>query len=435
MNNYSVSAEELERTAEQLKEILSGYGIRYDKIESVPGPSVSLYKVFLSVGEKPSHIRSLEDDIAESIHRKGVRVVTHEDSAGIEIANESGIYVGMEGLLESKAFRDSSAKLPIALGVSFGPTPKVIDLVDAPHILVAGATKQGKSVCLHSMVESLLHSKRPEELKMVFIDPKGVEFQAYRNLSGPEKWETTVVTKAADAENVLNGLCAEMDRRYDSLEKLPYIVCFVDEYADLTVPFGNREMKTLSRRILSDIIMLAQKGRGAGIHMVISTQRPSADVITGLIKANFPTRIAFRTSSRIDSIAILDMPGAERLIGNGDMLLAAGTEMERLQGAHVSSDKTERNVDAICEYENPPKNMEVDIRFKEAVALVVITQNASVSELQRKLGLGDVRANRIMNQLEAAGVVGPKEDGRPREVLVKTMRDLDKVLQRIENEG
>lgn len=339
MINYSMSADELERTASQLKDVLNGYRIKYDKIESVPGPSVSLYKVFLSVGEKISRIRSLADDIATSIRRKGVRVVTLEDSAGIEIANERCASVELQSLLEGNAFRNSSAKLPIALGVSFGPTTKVIDLADAPHILVAGATKQGKSVCLHSMVASLLYSNGPEELKMVLIDPKGVEFQAYRNIPGLEKREMTVVTKAVDAVNVLDGLCSEMDRRYDSTEKQPYIVCIIDEYADLTIPFGNREANALSRRILTDIIMLAQKGQGVGIHLVIATQRPSVDIITGLIKANFPTRIAFRTSSRIDSMTILDMPGAERLLGAGDMLLEQGAKLERVQGGYTSSHK------------------------------------------------------------------------------------------------
>lgn len=435
MNNYSVPAEELERTVSQLKEVLSGYQIKFNQIEVIPGPSVSMFKVFLSPGEKLSTLRALADDIAASLNKKGVRIVTLRDSAGIEIENETGVCVELQDILEAPEFRESDARLPLALGRTFGGKVKVIDLADAPNILVAGATKQGKSVCLKAMAASLLYRRNPEDLKLILIDPKGIELKAYRELFGATGHDISVVTKTNDVADTLDALFDEVDKRYDSSEKHPNVVCFIEEFADLTVPYGNREAKALSKRIMTAIIRIAQKGRSVGIHLVISTQRPTVDVITGLIKANFPTRIAFRTSSRIDSMAILDMPGAERLIGNGDMLLAAGTEMERLQGAHVSSDKTERNVDASCEYENPPKNMEVDVRFKEAVALVVITQNASVSELQRKLGLGDVRANRIMNQLEAAGVVGPKEDGRPREVLVKTMRDLDEVLQRIENEG
>ena len=338
-NHYFISAEELERTASQLKDVLRGYRIKYDKIETVPGPSVSLYKVFLSPGVRCSAPRTLEDDIAESMHKKGVRIVTLADSIGIEIANEKETRVELCDLLESREFHESTALLPIVLGETFGQTPKVIDLANAPNILVAGATKQGKSVCLNAMVASLLYNKRPKELKLVLIDPKGVEFQVYHDLPSSENREISVVTSAVDAMNVLDGLCSEMNRRYDSTEKHPYIVCFIDEYADLTIPLGDREKKALSRRILTDIIMLAQKGLGAGIHLVIATQRPSKDVITGLIKANFPTRIAFRTSSRIDSMTILDVSGAERLLGDGDMLIEQGAEQERVQGGYVSSRK------------------------------------------------------------------------------------------------
>lgn len=333
MNQNSMSADELEMTASLLKEVLSRYQIGFDKIEVVPGPSVSMFKVFLTPGEKLSTLRALADDIAASIHKKGVRIVTLKDSAGIEIENAIRTSVELENLLDSKAFRESDARLPIALGCSYGGKVKVIDLADAPHILVAGATKQGKSNCLKSMVVSLLRSKGPEDLKLILIDPKGVEFQACSEIFGAKEHEISVVTKVNDVANTLDALYDEVDRRYDSSEKHPYVVCFIDEFADLTVPYGDREAKALSRRIKTAIIRIAQKGRGVGIHLVISTQRPTVDVITGLIKANFPTRIAFRTSSRIDSMAILDMPGAERLIGKGDMLLASGIEMERLQGA------------------------------------------------------------------------------------------------------
>lgn len=344
MNSCSVSPEELDRTATRLKSVLNKYRIKFDDVKWAAGPAVSLYKVFLSKGEKYSKLRSMAVDIKASLHRRGFRITALEDSVGIEIANESGACVKQKVLLDHKAFRESSAKLPVALGLSFGPMPKVIDLVDAPHILVAGATQQGKSACLHSMVASLLYSKRPDELKLVFIDPKDWEFKAYRKLSG----SATVVTKTADTVDVLDGLCTEMVRRCATSEKQPFIVCFIDEFADLTVPFPrNREAKERSRRIISDIILLADKGRDAGIHLVISTQKPTKDVIPVSIKANVPTRIAFRTASRTDSMAILDAPGAESLIGKGDMLFGQGTELERIQSGYLNPEEIKALVDSI----------------------------------------------------------------------------------------
>ncbi len=269
--------------------------------------------------------------------------------------------VPLKSLLGSETFRDSAAELPLAIGYTKDQETKVIDLVDAPHILAAGATKQGKSVSLHSMVASLLFSKRPDELRFVFIDPKMVEFSEYGALINHYLWRNTAIaTRALDAANVLTGLCEEMEDRYGTLlaaqvknvrdynkqsdNKLPYIVCFIDEYADLTVAFGankeyKKKVKELTNRITESIIRLAQKGRAAGIHMVIATQRPSRDVITGLIKANFPTRIAFRTSSREDSKTILDQPGAEKLIGGGDLLFSQGNNLERMQGGYISKEE------------------------------------------------------------------------------------------------
>ena len=336
------------------------------------GPAVSEYHVVPAPGIKVSKIKELTDDIALAMGVVSVRVSTRQNSVAIDIPNDHRSIVPLKELVSSQDFRDNQAKLPLAIGYTMAQKAKVIDLADAPHILLAGATKQGKSVCLHTMVASLLFSKRPEELKMVFIDPKGVEFSAYAKLlshylavlpnsSGEgEELSKAIVTKGRDAAEVLESLCAEMDKRYEMLDQagannikeyggddMPYIVCFIDEFADLTVPFGDREFKALTRRISTAIIRLAQKGRQVGIHMVIATQRPSTDVITGLLKANFPTRIAFRTSSRIDSKIILDMPGAEKLIGAGDMLLEQGMDVERLQGGYISEEEVNAIVDSI----------------------------------------------------------------------------------------
>ena len=452
-----VSATEIKRTKDKLVKALSGHGIAVDDIKCVTGPVVSLFKVYPAAGTKVSAIKSLTDNLAFDLGKTGVRIVILSDCIGIEIPNEESSVVPLKCLLDSETFRGSRARLPLAIGYGLDRRAKVIDLAKAPHILVAGATKQGKSMCINTMVASLLCSKSPSEVKFVLIDPKGVEFNKYRGLphhylavlpnAASEEEEKTIVTGAPDAADVLEGLCAEMEDRYDKLseagvsridkynersaDKLPYIVCFIDEFGDLTMPLGSN--KTTSRRIMTAIIRLAQKGRAAGIHLIISTQRPSA--IIGLIKANFPTRIAFRVSSRIDSMTILDMPGAEKLIGRGDMILSCGLGSERLQGGYVSDPEIESIVRHITEqpgYNAPhylpmPKEsdspllqeQEKDERFDEAAGLVVMTQRASASELQIRLGIGFVRAGRIMDQLEAAGIVGPMGGNEPWEVLVK----------------
>jgi len=407
------------------------------------------------------------------------------------VANDRPSIVPLKAMLNDDAFRRSKAELPVAIGYTITQKVKVFDLADAPHLLVAGATKQGKSVGLNVIVASLLYSKHPSELKLVFIDPKMVEFSAYEKLlkhylavlpdsaDEAEERANCIVKKPEMADKILRSLCVEMDERYELLSQayvnniklynekyrnrklrpdeghkfLPYIVAVIDEYADLTMSVGaGAEARNLSRSISTSIIRLAQKGRAAGIHVILATQRPSVDVITGLIKTNFPTRIAFRTVSRIDSSTILDSPGAEKLIGKGDMLYYAGVEMERVQCAFISNDEIGKLTDAVGEqegykkcYNTPyylpapePDSVEegtgmidmkaLDERFEEAARLVVTSQRGSTSDLQRRLGMGYAKAGRVMDQLEAAGIVGPQQGSKPRDVLVTDFAALDEIL-------
>jgi S-DNA-T family DNA segregation ATPase FtsK/SpoIIIE len=421
-----------------------------------------------------------------------VRITTLSDSVGIEVANDVASIVPLKSLLNDDAFRESKAELPVAIGYTISQQVKVFDLADAPHLLVAGATKQGKSVGLNVIVASLLYSKHPSELKFVFVDPKMVEFSAYGKLlhhylavlpcaSAEEEKERAIIKNAKDAAAVLQSLCVEMDARYELLSKgmvnniklynakykehhlradeghhfLPYIVVVIDEYADLTMSVGaGPESKALARSITTSVIRLAQKGRAAGLHVILATQRPTVDVITGLIKANFPMRIAFRVTSRIDSSTILDQPGADKLIGRGDMLLYSGVEMERVQCAFIGNDEITDLTKAVGDqigyqksYNTPyylpePAPTEgdegsggmvdmktLDERFEEAARTVVLNQRGSTSDLQRKLGMGYAKAGRVMDQLEAAGIVGPQNGAKPREVLVKDLAELDEILQ------
>lgn len=443
----SISAEELNRTAAQIKAVLSRFRIKIDGIRCVTGPSVSLFKVFLSPGEKPSSFWTRKNDIEVSLHRKGVRAVSLEDSIGIEIGNENHSYVPFRGLLYSRAFRDTSAELPIALGYSVGQSVKVIDLTKAPHILVTGATKQGKSVCINCMIASLLYSKRPEDLKLVFIDPKGVEFKAYSGLINhylavsKDSCDrvTTIATTAPEAVQTLESLCSEMERRYsNSVTRSPFVVCFFDEFADfLSVhhPYEQDETKVLSQRIINCITRLAVKGHGVGIHLVIATQSQSTDVITGHIKANFHTRIAFRTAFGRDTTP----SGSEKLIGNGDMLLEQKTEISRLQGGFISNEDIKELVAFISSQTGAEKSFhapfalpvqvtsdttaEIDY-LKDAAIYILLNQRASKSELQRALGVGAARAGRIMDRLETLGIIGPSTGNKPRDIFVHTMAEL-----------
>ena len=485
-----VSSEELIRNNNKIRASLANYKIQVEDVKAVVGPTVTLYKVYPAPGVKISSIKMLQDDIAMSLNAKGVRIVTLSDSVGIEVANDKPSIVPLRALLNDPAFVESKAELPVAIGYTITQKVKVFDLADAPHLLIAGATKQGKSVGLNVLVSSLLYSKHPSELKMVFIDPKMVEFSSYASLlkhylavlpdAGDEQDErnSAIVKKAKDAERVLRSLCIEMDERYELLSKalvnniklynekykdrhllpteghryLPYLVTIVDEYADLTMSIGGSpETKAASKSIQNSIIRLAQKGRAAGIHVVLATQRPSVDVISGIIKTNFPTRIAFRVASRIDSMTILDMPGAEKLIGRGDMLYYAGVETERIQCGFVSN----KEINDIASYVgsqqgyqrsyNTPYYLpdpspaegegggmidmgDLDERFVEAAKMVVTTQKGSTSDLQRRLGMGYAKAGRVMDQLEAAGIVGPQEGSKPRQVLVQDLDSLQEIL-------
>ena len=492
---HEVSEEELARNNNKIRATLENYRIQINDVKAIVGPTVTLYKVYPAPGVKIAEIKKLQEDIGMYLHARGVRVVTLTDSVGIEVANDKPSIVPMRAVLNDNAFRESKAELPIAIGYTIHQKVKVFDLADAPHLLVAGATKQGKSVGLNAMVASLLYSKHPSELKFVFIDPKMVEFSHYGRLlhhylavmpcnDERDEQENAIVKKSDKAEKVLKALVAEMEQRYELLSKayvpnikqynekfkerhllptdghrfLPYIVTIVDEYADLTMSVGGGgDAKAMARSVSTSIIRLAQKGRAAGIHIVLATQRPSVDVITGLIKANFPTRIAFRVISRIDSSTILDSPGAEKLIGRGDMLYYAGVEMERVQCALIDSEEISKLTEFIGAQQGykksyntpyylpePPSDSgdapgeidmkNIDDRFEEAARLIVTSQRGSTSDIQRRLGMGYARAGKVMDQLEAAGIVGPQMGSKPREVLVKDFNELDEILSHFLNQ-
>ncbi len=489
---HEVSPEELERNNAKIRVTLQNYKIQIDKVSACVGPTVTLYRVVPAPGVRISTIKSREEDIAVALGVKGVRVVTLADSVGIEVPNDRSSIVPLKSMLNDDAFRNTKYELPIAIGYTITQKVKTFDLADAPHLLVAGATKQGKSVGLNVIIASLLYAKHPSELKLVFIDPKMVEFNAYAKLlkhylavlptasSEKDEMASAIVKQAKQAEQILRSLCIEMDDRYELMSRtsannvklynekyksrflnpneghrfLPYIVVVIDEFSDLIMSQGAApEAKATARSISTSIIRLAQKGRAAGIHVIIATQRPSVDVITGSIKTNFPTRIAFRTIASVDSKTILDSPGAEKLIGRGDMLYYAGVEMERVQCALIEMDEICRITDFIgsqtgykqC-YNTPyylPSTdsaeggeegqgmvdmSNLDESFRTAAEMVVIDQKGSTSTLQRKLGMGFARAGRVMDQLEAAGIVGPQEGSKPRQVLVKDLEELRGIL-------
>mgnify|MGYP002853511657 CR=1 FL=1 len=489
-----VPKEELERNNNKIRVALGNYRIQVDDVKAKVGPTVTLYKLYLAKGVKIAEVKKLQEDLAINLNAKGVRVVVLEDSVGIEVANDVPSIVPLRAMLNDDAFRNSKADLPVAIGYTIQQKVKVFDLADTPHLLVAGATKQGKSVGLNTIVASLLFSKHPSELKFVFIDPKMVEFSAYKDLlhhylavlpdagDEEEEKEKAIVKSPKNAERVLRSLCMEMDERYLLLSKagvnnlglyndkyqdrhllptdghryLPYIVVIVDEYADLTLSSGaSPEVKAASKSIQNSIIRLAQKGRAAGIHVIIATQRPSVDVISGIIKANFPTRIAFRVISRVDSNTILDSPGAEKLIGKGDMIYYSGVENERVQCAFISNDEILRITKYIGAQQGYRKSYntpyylpdptpaeegggigdvkDLDERFEDAAKLVVTTQKGSTSDLQRRLSVGYAKAGRIMDQLEAAGIVGPQDGSKPRQVLIHSFEELDELLQGLGN--
>ena len=488
---HTVSKEELEINNNRIRATLMNYKIEVMQVTAVVGPTVTLYKVVPAPGVKVSAIENLHREIGMSLGAKGVRVVVLPDCVGIEVANREPSIVPLKKTLNDDSFRNTKYELPIAIGYTITRKVKTFDLASAPHLLVAGATQQGKSVGLNVIISSLLYAKHPSELKFVFIDPKMVEFTAYNALlkhylavmpmaaSEEDEREHAIVKDAKQAELVLNSLCIEMDERYkllalagvnnlklynekykdryllptDGHKYLPYLVVVIDEYADLTMAGGaGPEARKAAKNIEASIVRLAQKGRAAGIHVIIATQRPSVNVITGLIKTNFPTRIAFRVVSRVDSATILDTNGAENLIGRGDMLYYAGVEMERVQCALVSMAEINRITDFIGDqtgykkcYNTPyylpvPESQDgetsggnidmqnIDPLFEDAARMVVTSQKGSTSDLQRRLGMGYARAGRVMDQLEGAGIVGPQEGSKPRQVLVTNFEELDEIL-------
>ena len=495
---FTLPKEEVDRNILKIRNTLASFKIPIDGISASVGYTVTLYKITLGEGVRVNQVKNLEDDIAIKIGIKGVRVVMLADAVGIEVPNDKPSVVPLKAILNSDSFRNVKAELPIALGYTITTKAKVFDLADAPHLLVAGATKQGKSVGLNAIISSLIYAKHPTELKFVFVDPKMVEFQQYSKLykhylavlpsndDDKDEAQNAIVKDPKTAEAVLRSLCVEMDERYklmstaavnkitDYNEKysnrhlppteghhfMPYLVVVIDEYADLTKStFGND--KGLSRSIENSIIRLAAKGRAAGLHVIIATQRPSVDVITGTIKSNFPTRLAFRTASRQDSMTILGITGAEKLIGKGDMLFFTGADAERVQCALVGSSE----IDALTSFvagqtgfrqsctqpyylPDPGDGTEggeggegglVDMKnldplFEEAARMAVLNRSISTSMIQRKMQLGFARAGRIMDQLESAGVVGPQQGSKPRESLVPDLASLQSILDAFLNQ-
>ncbi len=472
--NIEVKQEELVANKDRIVDTLKNYGIDISKIVATPGPTVTLYEIVPAPGIRISKIKNLEDDIALSLSALGIRIIAPipgRGTIGIEVPNQHPQVVSMRTMLNSPEFINCKYELPIAIGKTISNNPYVADLTKMPHLLMAGATGQGKSVGLNAIITSLLYKKHPAELKFVMVDPKKVELSLYTKIERhylaklPDSDEA-IITDTRKVVRTLNSLCIEMDQRYDLLKNaqvknikeynpkfcsrklnpeeghryLPYIVLIIDEFADLIMTAG--------KEIEMPIARLAQLARAVGIHLIIATQRPSVNIITGIIKANFPARIAFRVTSKIDSRTILDASGADQLIGRGDMLLSANNDMIRIQCAFIDTQEIEQMAEFIGnqrgypdtfllpEYidENAEPNKEfdprqIDDKFEEAARIIVALQHGSTSIIQRKLSLGYNRAGRIIDQLEAAGIVGPFEGSKAREVKVKTEAELEELLK------
>lgn len=467
---------ELEANKNQIMTTLRNYDIEIQKIFATVGPTVTLYEIVPAAGVRISRIKNLEDDIALSLSALGIRIIAPipgKGTIGIEVPNVKKSIVGMRSLLASEKFQKNDYALPIALGKKIDNENFILDLAAMPHLLMAGATGQGKSVGLNAILVSLLYKKHPSQLKFVLVDPKKVELSLYRiiekhflaKLPGEED---AIITDTRKVVNTLNALCIEMDERYDLLKEagcrnireynekfvsrillptkghkfLPFIVLVIDEFADLIMTAG--------KEIETPIARLAQLARAIGIHLIVATQRPSVNIITGTIKANFPARIAFKVSSKVDSRTILDVGGAEQLIGRGDMLVSYMGEVTRVQCAFVDTPEVEKVVDFIGLQQGYPsafelpevidekdiEDREVDLLsrdplFNDAAMLIVQSQMGSTSLIQRRMKLGYNRAGRLMDQLEAAGIVGPSKGSKVREVLYKTEYELDQYLNSI----
>lgn len=464
---------ELEANKNQIINTLKNYDINIQKISATVGPTVTLYEIIPAAGVRISRIKNLEDDIALSLAALGIRIIAPipgKGTIGIEVPNAKKTIVSMRTLLDTDKFRQNNFSLPIAIGKKINNENFIVDLASMPHLLMAGATGQGKSVGLNAILVSLLYSKHPSQLKFVLVDPKKVELSIYKTiekhfLAKLPGEEDAIITDTKKVVHTLNALCIEMDNRYDLLKEagcrnireynekfiarklnpekghqfLPFIVLVVDEFADLIMTAGKEVEMPIAR--------LAQLARAVGVHLIIATQRPSVNIITGTIKANFPARIAFKVSSKIDSRTILDAGGAEQLIGKGDMLISYNGELVRLQCAFVDTPEVDKIVDFIGaqrgysqafllpeyvdEKEMEGKDFDLndkDALFEDAARLIVASQSGSTSLLQRRMKLGYNRAGRLMDQLEAAGVVGPNQGSKVRDVLIKTEADLQMYL-------
>jgi S-DNA-T family DNA segregation ATPase FtsK/SpoIIIE len=476
-NKISVNAEELEANKNKIVETLNHYNIEIDKIKATIGPTVTLYEIIPAPGVRISKIKNLEDDIALSLAALGIRIIAPmpgKGTIGIEVPNMHPEMVSMRSILATEKFQQTTMDLPIALGKTISNEVYIGDLSKMPHLLVAGATGQGKSVGINSILVSLLYKKHPSQLKFVLVDPKKVELTLFNKIERhflaklPGEADA-IITDTKKVINTLNSLCIEMDQRYDLLKDaqvrnlkeynekfvkrklnpnnshrfLPYIVLIVDEFADL--------MMTAGKEVETPIARLAQLARAVGIHLVLATQRPSVNIITGTIKANFPARLAFRVLSKIDSRTILDSGGADQLIGRGDMLLSTGNDLIRLQCAFVDTPEVDRISEFIGNQRGYPEAYQLpeyvdeaaenakmdfdasdrDSMFEEAARLIVMHQQGSTSLIQRKLKLGYNRAGRIIDQLEAAGVVGPFEGSKAREVLIPDDYALEQFLDEL----
>ena len=476
--SQKVTAEELEENKNTIIETLRHYKIEITKIKATIGPTVTLYEIVPAPGIKISKIKNLEDDIALSLSALGIRIIAPIPGAGtigIEVPNQNPEVVSMRGIIASKKFQESKYALPVALGRTISNEPYTFDLAKMPHLLVAGATGQGKSVGLNAIITSLLYKKHPSQLKFVMVDPKKVELSIYsviekHFLAKLPDAEEAIITDNDKVVATLNSLCIEMDSRYDLLKQahvrnikeynekfvkrqlnpnnghryLPYIVVVVDEFADLIMTAGKEVEQPIAR--------IAQLARAVGIHMIIATQRPSTNIITGVIKANFPARIAFKVASMIDSRTILDSPGANQLIGRGDMLISKDSEMVRVQCAFVDTPEVDAITKFIADQQGYPEayalpeyvsdtengvsgDIDLGVKdplFEEAARLVVNTQQGSTSSIQRRFSIGYNRAGRIIDQLEAAGIVGPFEGSKARQVLIPDEYSLEHILKTVE---
>ena len=470
----TINQEELEENKNKIVNTLKNYKIGIAQIKATIGPTVTLYEIVPEAGIRISKIKNLEDDIALSLAALGIRIIAPipgKGTIGIEVPNKNASIVSMRSVIASKKFQNAEMQLPIAFGKTISNETFVVDLAKMPHLLMAGATGQGKSVGLNAVITSLLYKKHPAEIKFVLVDPKKVELTLFNKIERhflaklPDS-EEAIITDNTKVINTLNSLCIEMDNRYELLKQamvrnlkeyntkfkarqlnpndghkfLPYIILVVDEFADLIMTAG--------KEVEAPIARLAQLARAIGIHLIIATQRPSVNVITGLIKANFPARIAFRVTSKIDSRTILDAQGADQLIGRGDMLYTQGNDVTRIQCAFVDTPEVEKitafigaqraypNAHELPEYvgEDSGTSLDNDIAdrdklFRDAAEVVIIAQQGSASLIQRKLKLGYNRAGRIIDQLEAAGIVGPFEGSKARQVLVSDIFALDQLLQ------